>query len=129
MAWILMTAVAPVSYLEEQLGFTSLSVTFKKSLALPSWSRSAGAGAPVAPGWDNLPPTQVLMGSGFLTCFPLPYNAPENCYLRIYLGLSFAGSLAFNQRQMFLGRGKRSWFIGLGHLSWPQSCLALTTQG
>ena len=26
--------------------------------------------------------------------------------LEIYLGLSFAGSLAFTQRQMFLGRGK-----------------------
>lgn len=56
MAWILTAAVAPVSYLEEQLGFTCSSVTFKKSLALPSWSRSAGARAPVAPGWDNLPP-------------------------------------------------------------------------
>lgn len=49
MAWILTAAVALVSYLEEQLGFTYSSVTFEKSLALPMLIRSAGAGAPVAP--------------------------------------------------------------------------------
>lgn len=56
MAWILTAAVALVSYLEEQLGFTYSSVTFEKSLALPMLSRSAGAGAPVAPVWGSLPP-------------------------------------------------------------------------
>ena len=56
MAWILTAAVAPVSYLEEQLGFTYSSVTFEKSLALPTLSRSAGAGAPVAPARGSLPP-------------------------------------------------------------------------
>lgn len=47
MAWILTAAVAPVSYLEEQLGFAYIEVlTFEKSLALPMLSRSAAAGAP-----------------------------------------------------------------------------------
>lgn len=52
MARIVTAAVAPVSYLEEPLGFASSSVTFGKSLALPTSSRSAGA--PVAPAWGCL---------------------------------------------------------------------------
>lgn len=61
----------------------------------------------------QLAPTQVLVGSGFLTYFPLPYNTPENCFLRILFGAELCRSLAFNQRQMFLEREKEAGSLAL----------------
>jgi len=56
MAWIRTAAAAPVSYLEERLGFADSSVTLEESLALLAFRRSAGAGVPLAPARGNLPP-------------------------------------------------------------------------
>lgn len=108
MAWILTAAVAPVSYLEEQLGFAYIEVlTFEKSLALPTSSGSAGAGAPST---GALCPHT---GSGFLTCFPLPCNASENCFFQNLFGAELCRVVGFYPKADVFGEGRRVKLLAL----------------
>lgn len=77
----------------------------------------------------QLAPMQVVMGTGFLTYFPLPCNVPGNCFFGNLFGAELCRVIGFYPKADVLGEGKRNRFIGLGHLTWPQSRLALTTRG